>query len=200
MFGQSVSVNAIGLDASHFLLGEPLVGGGVTLGWSGPRATVAFRVGGEWLRGRADHTGTACAGLIEPGTCLPEQVNDESWLAQGNAGVAVRVLGGGRAALALTADLALASVRADTRGLWSMRSLHARETLWGALVGVETTWLPLPRLPIALDLAANVGGLRPIVSDLLIDGYTPFNDSFRIRLVRVGISWRPLLALGSNQR
>lgn len=190
VFGQTIGVSAVALDASHLLLGGPLVGAGVTLGWSRPRAPVAFRANGAWLRGRADRTGVACAGLIEPGTCQPEQVHDESKLAQVDAGVAVRVLGGQRAALALTADVAIASVRSDTRGLASMRSLNAAKTLWGGLAGVEASWLPLGRMPIALNIAGTIGGLTPVVIDAAIDGYAPFNESFVIRLVRLGITWR----------
>jgi len=117
-------------------------------------------------------------------------MRDESRLTQGDAGVAVRVIGGRRAAIALTADLAIASVRSDTRGLASMRSLHATATFWGALAGVDATWFPLRRMPIALALAADVGGLKPVTANVAADGYTPFNDGFRIGVVRLGIAWR----------
>jgi len=189
-WGQELAVSAVALDAHHYLLGAPLTGGAVALrgGPAGGRFT--YRVGGEWLRGHNERTGIPCGGFIQPGTCAPERVRDESRLSGANAGAAVRMLGGERAALALTGDLTVASIHAETRGLTSGRSIDATKVLWGMRVGAEGWWAPWPRTPLALELGAAAGKLTPFAADQVLDGYTPFNDGFSFTRLWVGLTWR----------
>jgi hypothetical protein len=93
--------------------------------------------------------------------------------------------------VALTADLTLASLRADTRGLSTGATLTASKMLWGALIGARVTWTPVTRVPVALEIAGGVGGLMPLVQDVVADGYTPFEAGFDVRQARLGVVWQP---------
>jgi hypothetical protein len=117
-------------------------------------------------------------------------VRDESRWRSASAGTAIRLRGSRHVGLALTADLELASVRADTRGLASGRVLSAMKMIWGGLVGVEGTWAPVAQVPLALELGAAIGGLTAVAKEQVVDGYTPFENAFTADHLRLGITWR----------
>ena len=188
---QSGDVSVVALSAGHRLLGDPLLGGGVSFRIPRRDGRLTLRFGAEQLRGRAERIGIPCAGLIFPGTCPPELLRDDVRIRSATGGAAFRVLGGRRATVALTADLAVASLRADTRGLASGTTLAVRKTLWGGLVGAEAGWTPVRRVPLALAVGGAIGALTPVVHEQTVDGYTPFEGGFGFRRLRVAVVWQP---------
>jgi hypothetical protein len=46
-------------------------------------------------------------------------------------------------------------------------------------------------VPVALQIAGEIGGLMPITHDGVVDGYTPFERGFELRRGRLGIAWQP---------
>jgi hypothetical protein len=46
-------------------------------------------------------------------------------------------------------------------------------------------------VPVALEIAGGVGGLMPLVQDVVADGYTPFEAGFDVRQARLGVVWQP---------
>lgn len=187
---QDVGVSMITLHADHQLLQDPLRGFGAKLSIPRRDGHVAFRLGVERFSGRADHFGDACAGpTLSEATCPVEPIQDVARITSADAGAMIRLLGGERFAVAFTADLTVASVRVDTRGLTSGRVLPAKNTLLGPSLGLEADWSPLP-LPVALEIEGGVGGLNPVASGELMDGYAPFNSGFGTNRIRIGITWR----------
>lgn len=190
MQAQAVAVSGVARSARHPLLTEPLLGGGAAVHWARAGGGVTYRIGVTSLRGHADRIGIPCAGLVRPGTCAPEGVRDASRFTDATAGAALRLVGGTHAVLALTADATVASVHVDTRGHESGRTLRAAKALWGASAGLLATWMPAPRVPMGLQVAAGASALVPFVTEQISDGYTPFNDGVRLADVRLGVVWK----------
>lgn len=187
---QDVGVSMITLRTDHQLLEGPLTGFGAKVSIPRRDGRVAFRLGVERFSGRADHFGIACAGpTLSEATCPDEPIQDVARITSAAAGGMIRLLGGERFAMAFTADLTVASVRVDTRGLTSGRVLPAKNTFLGPSLGLEADWSPLP-LPVALEIEGDVGGLNPVASGELMDGYAPFNNPFGTNRIRIGITWR----------
>lgn len=188
---QNASVSAVVVSGRHELLGNPLAGGAV--GFSFPRRDTRFslHIEAAFSRGSSGRTDVPCTGLIQPGTCAPEQVRDQAWLASASGGATFPVLRGSHASMAFTANLTLASLGVDSRGLSSGQTLSASKLLWGGLAGANANWTPVARVPFALQVAGEIGGLMPIVEERVEDGYTPFERGFDLRRVRLGIVWRP---------
>lgn len=188
---QGASVGAVIISARHPLLGDPLTGAALSVSVPRRDERLTLRFDADRLRGQADRYGTACAGLILSGTCPSEQLRDEARLTSASGGVAFRVLHWRHALMAITTDLTLASLRAETRGRTSGRTLAAAKMLWGGRLGGKAAWTPVVRVPVALEIEGAVGRLSPIVRDEVVDGYTPFARGFDVRSVRVGVAWRP---------
>lgn len=187
---QAVAVNAVALTADDLLRDASLWGGSVSLRFRLRDGSLAIYLGSEWASGDHTATGVPCAGLIPPGGCAPEQVRDESRLRTGDVGAAFRVLGNAGASLAVTADLLAGSVRRESRGLTSGRSLSAEKRMWGGRVGAESRWQPWEGTPLDVQLGISYGELRPFSSDVVIDGYTPFDHAMRVRRIVFGATWR----------
>jgi hypothetical protein len=135
--------------------------------------------------------GIPCGGFYHPDICAVEPLRDEATLTTGMAGLGLGVLSSQRFAVALTADVRAGLVRADTRGLMSGQSISASKTIWGGDVGAEGTWMPWAHLPIAVEVSAAIGGLTPVSSDQILDAYTPFESSFTVKRLSVGVAWSP---------
>jgi hypothetical protein len=188
---QGASVGAVIISARHPLLGDPLTGAALSVSVPQRDERLALRFGADRLHGRADRYGVACAGLIQSGTCPPEPLRDEARLTSASGGVVFRVLHWRHALMAITSDLTLASLQTETHGRTSGRTLAAAKMLWGGRLGGKAAWTPAVRVPFALEIEGGVGRFAPIVHGLTVDGYTPFERGFDVRILRLGLAWRP---------
>ena len=188
---QGASVSAVVISAQHMLLGSPLTGGALGVSIRRRDSPVALHFEAAISHGHAGRIGVPCAGLIQPGTCAAEPLRDETRLTSISGGTTFRVFHRRHVLFALTGDLMLASLRADTRGLTSGQTLTASKTFWGGLVGAHAAWTPVVRVPVALQIAGGVGGLMPIAHDVAVDGYAPFERGIQVRRLQLGIVWRP---------
>lgn len=188
---QGASISAVVIIARHPLIGDPLAGAAISVNLPRPHQRLTLRFDAERLHGRADRIGIACAGFIRPGTCPSEQLRDEVRLTSASGGPSFRVLRSRHTLLAFTADLTLASLRAETHGLTTGGKLVATKVLWGGRIGANAAWTPAVRVPIALEIEGGIGRLMPIVQEDVSDGYTPFEGGFNVRRLRVGVAWRP---------
>lgn len=187
---QAATVSALRLDAHHELLGDALMGAGALLTWPRAKSGVAFQFGVERLGANTARFGIPCAGLIQPGTCPQEALRDRARLTGARGGAVYRAVGSARAGIDVSADLALAHVRVETRGLASGSKLSATKLMWGPRLGATGSWEPISRVPVALEIGASVGGLTPLVHQHIVDGYAPFENDIGLRVVHVGLSWR----------
>lgn len=187
---QSVSLSASVVDANHYLLGSRLAG--VTAGVSYPLydGPVLLRFGVERVAGDSRRIGSTCAGLALPGTCQPEPVRDNAHVTSAGAGVGLRIVERHRLALNLTGDVNFAVLHVDSHGLASGRSISAGKELWDIDVGAEGAWSPWTRIPLAVEASLAAGHMVPVTNELVLDGYTPFEQSFDLVRARIGLAWR----------
>lgn len=185
---QRIEVGVVAVAADHDLLGEHLVGGAarVRLPWA------AVYLGFEHLTGSSRRVGTTCSGLIQPGDpCLqPEPLRDDARLSTASAALALRPLAWSRVVIDVAPALRLGYVRATTRGETSGETLSAAKALIGVDIGVDATWAPLQRIPVALSAGIGIGALARASPVTVVDGYEPFG-AFSFTRFRVGASWWP---------
>ena len=187
---QAGSVSAAVIDANHYLLTSRLVGAVARVEYPFFNGPATFRAGVERLAGKSRRVGSPCSGLVLPGTCQPEPMRDNATMTSVSVGLGGRVLEWHRMTLSLTGDVGLLNVHVDSRGLTSGGSISAGKQLWDTDVGIEGGWAPWTRIPLALEAGIAGGHLAPVTNDVLVDGYSPFENSFDIVRVRVGVAWR----------
>jgi hypothetical protein len=86
-------------------------------------------------------------------------------------------------------DVQVAHARSETRGQTSGRRLSADKALWGGGIGLDASWSPWKRLPLALEAGVTTGILRPTFGEQVIDGYSPFEGDFAVKRLRLGVAW-----------
>ena len=186
---QRIDVGLLILATDHELLRGALVGPSLDVRIHGQDQTGAY-LGIDYVRGTSDRDGIACAGLLEPGTCPPERVRDFSTVSTIRGGVSSRILYRGSLVVEAGGDGTLSWVASKSQGLASGRALSANKTLVGAFVTVTGLWTPRAQWPLALAIGGEVGGVAPAHNELQVDGYTPFEERFSIRRLRIGLAWR----------
>ena len=187
---QTGSISIVVAAPNHELMADPLGGGSALIALPLSEGGHSLRLQVEWLAGNAHRTGIPCAGLIELGTCPPEPLVDDARMTTVAIGLGFPLLRRARFDAGVTVDARLGNVSVDTRGRVSGDGLRARRFLWGGDVGLQGSWIPSERMPLALEAAIGAGGLRPAVREQVLDGYTPFEDGFTVRRARLGIAWR----------
>ena len=188
---QTGSVSVVAAATSHRLMEDPLAGVSALVALPLGSGGRSLRLQAEHVSGNAHRTGIACGGFIlEPELCPEEPVVDDARMTTLAVGLGFPLLQRAGFTVGLTVDARLGNVSADTRGLDSGNRIGARKSLWGADVGLQGSWVPFARLPVALEGALALGGLRPPISEEVLDGYTPFNNGFIVRRARLGIAWR----------
>ncbi|HUF26437.1 MAG TPA: hypothetical protein VMM18_05575 [Gemmatimonadaceae bacterium] len=185
---QRAAVGVTVASANHHLLNEPLAGGWARLRIGGENQ-ISWQLGIELLGAAGNRIGVPCGGFIQPGTCHQETVRDAARITAVRAGPRVRLLSGERATASLTADVDLAVVRVATRGLASDLSISAVKVLKGGALGLEASWSPWDRFPLAFETAVAAGGYLPLFREQVSDAYTPFEHAFAVRRLRFGVSW-----------
>ena len=176
--------------ANHNLIGSPLYG--ASFGVDFPLSSgLVVRLGGERVSGNASRTGVACGGwVLRPELCPTESLVDDATLTTASAGLAFWTETRGRLVLNLSGDLRAGAIQSTTRGSTTGNAIGADAALVGVDLGAEVHWLPLARVPVALDLGATIGVLKPLVPQAT-DSYLPFDEAFRVSRLRIGLSWRP---------
>lgn len=184
-----ISLRAAAADVDNRLIGGMIgaaVFGSVPIG--GANTRLVF--GGEYLAGSTSRIGVPCGGFIPPGRCPPEPLRDNASSVSGIAGIRIPAMRSGNTALYLGGDLGLTALRSRTRGLTSGRRITADKAMWRADIVGEVEWTP-PNGRFGLGGGAALGGLAPVGNTIVVDGYTPFNETMRAFRVWIGLSWRP---------
>jgi hypothetical protein len=188
---QSVSASAVMMDARHELLDGDLVGGAIDVRLPIGRRSAMARLGVTRLVGENRRTGAPCGGFIlDPLACPPEPLRDDAQFTTMSAGLSDRLLAWPRLRIDLAADLRGALVDVTTHAQTSGRRLSADRWLWGADIALDAAWTPWARLPLAFEVGAAAGGVKPFITDGSLDNYAPFRDAFGTTSLRVGLSWR----------
>ena len=189
-----LGIGAVVTDARHPLLGDPLVGASarfsIPLGSRGYRAHFSA----ERLTGSAARMGNFCFGFVPPDGigCDDEPLRDDARLFALGGGIEIEILDRARLSLDLLGDLGLAWVRVDTRGTTSTGEHPSSNQLWSGMAGLEASWSPSIRLPVALEAGISAGFLAPIFAEQVLDGYAPFEYEFGFTRMRLGAAWQSM--------
>jgi len=188
---QVVGASLVVLTSTHEPLGSPLVGGQIIVGQDRTNSPFSLQIRGTILRGHASRVASPCAGLIPPvPACAVQPLRDDGRIAEGSVGAALRALHAPHADLFITTDVAVAQFRVDSRPKTGGDPLVAEKLLVGAYIGAKGRWFPFARLPLGVEASVAIAGFRPLSSELIPDGYTPFEGGLSARRISIGISWR----------
>lgn len=184
---QEVRVEWIEGFAGHELLGDPSGAGlGVTLR---PAARVGLRLSGQSLSDRFSSFGSTCVGLSIPSECLPESRADDAAVRGLALAAVVTAVARERVALRLVPELGAMRVESEQRGLESGRTRTAEEDMLEVGAGLEASAVPVAAWPLRLHVAVHVAVLSPLTTEVVADGYTPFDGDTRLTRVRFGASY-----------
>jgi hypothetical protein len=187
---QTWGASGIVAGTSHYLLADVLTGFGLRARGPIGNRVVSIRLGFEHVSGTSHRFGVPCSGLIPPGSCPPEPLRDEGRLTSLAAGVALPLITARRFDLETLASLRVGRAHSRTLTRTSGEVLSAAKLLWGAEWGLDGTWAPWARVPVAVELSLSLGGLLPVMAEQVADGYTPFNQGFAMGRLALGVVWR----------
>lgn len=186
---QRADVGLLVLVADHYLLRGALVGPSVDVRVHGHDEAAAY-LGIDYVRGTSYRDGTACAGLVEPGTCPTERLRDASTVRTIRGGVSTRLFEKGSLAVEGGGNGAVSWIASRTQGLASGRTLSADKAVVGACIALTGLWTPRAQWPFALAVGGEAGDVSPAHDQVILDGYTPFEEGFSVRRLRIGLVLR----------
>lgn len=183
-------VRGVVTDVSHPLIGRPLFGASVGLTLARPAGHVAWTVRAEFLNGDAARFGVVCAGFVPPGSCdQREAIADVTRLTTGRVGLAVAVIRHQRVRLSVLGEAGVGRIRTVSRGRTTGLELSGTETLAPFEAGLRLDWRPLARVPLSVEIEGSATRFVSITPGVLLDGYSPFAESFGARSLRLGAVW-----------
>jgi len=77
-------------------------------------------------------------------------------------------------------------IQPETDGRTSGAHVTADKMIWGTDIGGELRWIPSSTVPLGFEASLAVGGYQPAGSTVIVDGDTPFEQSFDVKRLRVG--------------
>ncbi len=186
----SFGASAVSMISTHERLGDPMNGWAGYLHVPVGRGRYSVRATAEQTNGTASsrRTGSLCGGSTDPASC-GESLRDEARLTLIGIGLGQRVATRSRATLDVLAQLQHALVSGTTTGESTGGFMKAERRLWGLEVGLEATVSPWATVPLALDLGASLGAMRPFGENGISDAPAPFEDGFGVARLRVGLSF-----------
>jgi hypothetical protein len=106
------------------------------------------------------------------------------------AGLAFRMVDWRRLRVEIAGEVRLGTVRVESRGSPSGGELRVDKRLQGVGFGLDASWSPWSALPLAIEAGFTTGEMHRRENEELIDGYSPFEDGFDVRRLRIGVAWR----------
>jgi hypothetical protein len=187
---QRATLGAVFATTSHDLLNGP-IGPAFSLATPiGRRVDLSLMV--ERLESTTDGTGVVCGGLINPDRCPVEPFQQKGRLSLVSIGAAVHLASTRIVSVSVQPQFLWGRAQTETNGATTGNRLFSEKGQFGFSGGLEVGLFPAPRLPLGVVLGGTFGRLGPIHSDLLLDGYTPFDDWYTVRSAYVGLAlqWR----------
>jgi len=187
---QDGSASAVVVISSNRILHDPLVGGMARFIVPLRGQRMSAHLGAQYVSGRSERFDSPCPGFLPTGTCLGEPIRDHARLALAKAGFGIRSVSWRRIAVHATGDVSAGILSVDSRALQSARSASVSKGMLGADLEVSGSYSPWLRVPIALEAGIAAGVLTPRFKGESISGFNPFDSSFRVARLRIGVSWR----------
>jgi hypothetical protein len=184
---QRAALMAVFGGTSHDLLDRPF----------GPAFSLATPVGRRVdlslmvnrLDGSSTGTGVVCGGLINPNQCPSEPFKRKGRLSLIGLGADVHLATTRMATVSVQPQVVWGRARTETTGQTTGNSLFSEKGQLGFSGGLELRAFPAPRRPLGVVVGGTLGSLGPAKTDRIDDGYTPFNDWYRVHTVYAGLAW-----------
>jgi hypothetical protein len=173
--------------ANHALLGDP-VGASVELDVR-IRGRATVRLGYEYARRNFETLGSTCSGPIFPSVdCSPEPRAERSRVRMLSVGVPIPVYRREWGGLYAVPEGYMAGMSSRQHGERTGRSRSAEELMAGLGLGMEAR-VPVAGSPsVALTLGTSTQWFIPWRSEVVADGYTPFDTDIRLFRVHAGLA------------
>jgi hypothetical protein len=154
------------------------------------RHVLLVRVGAHQLARGGESYGSTCVGLILPGTCAPEPLDQRRRLTFGSVGVGVTSNAKRTLSNAAYADALIGRAYTDDRGRTTGEHRTASQPLRGTSIGVELR-ARVAKTGAAARVSSYVGFSRsdadPHVQQC-VDCFVPFGGAFEFRSWYAGVS------------
>jgi hypothetical protein len=146
----------------------------------------------ERIAGDDTGFGIVCAGLINPDACRTETFDRNGSLFALGLGADVSLWDGRYVQVSALPHILWGHVESVVRGVRTRNELHAAKSQIGFSAALETRVTPSTRVPLSLVAGAAARRFANIKSEMVVDGYTPFDRSYTVRLLYLGaaVSWR----------
>ncbi len=186
---QELRVSVGAAESSHELLGSPTslqgsVGGRIEP-WLG------VRLGLQYGWDRFTSVGSTCVGLVPPGAdCGPEPREERSTtVAVFLSAPLTATFGWGE--IGLVPGIRRVAMSSRQEGTTSGRAREADKAAYGVQMGIESELFLLTRPHVGLHLGAYWAAHPWFDEEIVADGYTPFEETTRLRWIQVGMSVSP---------
>ena len=185
--GQRVSLAVARGDATHDLQPNAT---GFTASFVFPvHARIGAALTLDRLRGDAAGVGIVCVGLIDPDDCPSEPYTQNGPPITVGVGPEFSVYQATHVGISLRPQLLVGSIRSETLGYETGKTLSAIKTEVGVSLSAEVRVTPLSRIPIDVAVGAALGNFGSAKQEQVVDGYTPFEGSFTRRMVYAGVAF-----------
>jgi hypothetical protein len=172
---------------THALLDDPQ-GWGLGVGLS-IRDRVAVGLGYNWSGSDFESVGSTCTGLVHPDEdCGDERRAEQARMQTATLSVPFAMYERNRIKIDLIPNMNVATVSNVRTGLRTGRTLHAEKTMVGYGIGGEVRVRVVEALPVYVRILGSMAWLSPWRSEVIADGYTPFNTGGRVSTLEVGLA------------
>jgi hypothetical protein len=185
---QRATLTGVVASTTHDLLDRPI---GLVLSLATPvgrRADIQVSVGR--LQGTNKGTGVVCGGLINPNQCPSEPYEQTGRLSFVAFGADFHVFSSRLVELSLQPQFLWGRARTETEGNTTGNRLFSEKGQYGFSGGLELRAFPVRRVPLGVVIGGAFSRLGPTRSELLLDGYTPFDEWYSVRTVSVGVVYQ----------
>lgn len=124
------------------------------------------------------YMGTLCTGLIFPGSCPPELVEEKYTVLTATLGVGQQVFKTRYVQLQIFADATAGDMTPILRSIGTDATLTTNKKHIGWRAGAEAWWWPSTRLPLGLTTSVSRDEFKPRDVDMCVDCWAPLRGDF----------------------
>lgn len=169
----------------------PLVGASVVGVLPFGNSGASLQIGAGRLAGSSTPTARACGGFLLRGqfSCEPERLEVNAKATEILAGLRLRIGPQWRGALHVGGNLGFSKLSSRGVGVASRASYDQRETMLRSDAFLEAELVPWPRHGVGIVAGYSFGAYSPTNNEVVLDGFTPLNESTRVWRSWLGVSW-----------
>lgn len=174
---RTYSPNGVGtLSGGQAMIWFPIIG----------RAT-QIRIGLSQVHDANQYMGTVCQGIIQPGTCPPELIEEKYTILAGTFGIGQQLVRTRPVQLQLFADAFFGDMTPILRSIETDETLTLNLRQKGWRVGAEAWWWPTERAPFGVSASISRDQVRPNNIEFRTDGWTPIRGNITATRLALGV-------------